>query len=66
MTNEDGWLKRGFNTDLNRPLFAIMKPGADLHRLPLPDRACGITDIIIHGTALCCDFFRRGLRGFIS
>ena len=65
MTNEDGWLKRGFNTDLNRPLFAIMNPELTYTDSPY-QTACGITDIIIHGTALCCDFFRRGLRGFIS
>ena len=26
ITNEEGWLKRGFNSDHNRPLFAIMNP----------------------------------------
>ena len=37
MTNEDGWLKRGFNTDLNRPLFAIMNP--ELTRTGFPTTA---------------------------
>lgn len=26
ITNEEGWLKRGYNSDLCRPVFAIMNP----------------------------------------
>ena len=47
MTNEDGWLKRGFNTDLNRPLFAIMNPELTYTVSPY-QTACGITDIMMH------------------
>ncbi len=47
ITNEDGWLKRGFNHDLNRPLFALMNPELTYTVSPY-QTACGITDIMMH------------------
>lgn len=47
ITNEDGWLKRGFSSDLNRPLFAIMNPELTYTVSPY-QTACGITDIMMH------------------
>lgn len=47
ITNEDGWLKRGFGSDLNRPLFAIMNPELT-YTVSKYQTACGITDIMMH------------------
>ena len=45
--NKDGWLKKGLNTALNRPKFALMNPEL-LYTLPPYQTACGITDIMMH------------------
>jgi len=47
ITNEDGWLKRGFSTPFNRPKFTLMNPEL-LYTLPPYQTACGITDIMMH------------------
>jgi hypothetical protein len=47
ITNENGWLKRGYNSDFNRPLFAIMNPELT-YTLPPFQTGCGIVDIIMH------------------
>ena len=47
ITNEEGWLKRGFSSDLNRPLFAIMNPELT-YSVSSYQTACGITDIMMH------------------
>ena len=47
ITNEDGWLKRGFGTDFNRPLFSICNPCLTYSVSPY-QTACGIVDIMMH------------------
>lgn len=47
ITNEDGWYKRGLNTELNRPVFAIMNPELTFS-LPPYQTACGAADIMAH------------------
>lgn len=47
ITNEDGWMKRGYNNDLCRPVFAVMNPELTL-TLPDYQTACGCTDILMH------------------
>lgn len=47
ITNEDGWLKRGCNTDYSRPRFAIMDPELTM-TLPDYQTACGCADILMH------------------
>lgn len=47
LTNETLGLKRGLNTDLNRPAFAVMKPSLAA-TLPARQVACGVTDIMMH------------------
>ncbi len=47
ITNEDGWFKRGFGSDHNRPLFAIMNPELT-YTVSKYQTACGITDIMMH------------------
>lgn len=47
ITNEDGGLKRGFNSDQNRPLFSILNPELT-YTLPPFQTACGIVDIMMH------------------
>ena len=47
ITNEDGWLKRGYNSDFNRPLFSILNPELT-YTLPPFQTGCGIVDIIMH------------------
>ncbi|MGI5966461.1 iron-containing alcohol dehydrogenase [Anaerotruncus sp. AF02-27] len=47
ITNEDGMLKRGLNTELNRPVVAFMNPEL-LYTLPAFQIACGATDIVMH------------------
>lgn len=47
ITNEEGWLKRGYSTNLSRCRFAIMNPERT-YTLPAYQTACGITDIMMH------------------
>lgn len=47
ITNENGWLKRGFNSETHRPLFAIMNPELTYSVGPF-QTACGIVDIMMH------------------
>ena len=47
ITNEDGWLKRGCNTDYSRPRFAIMDPELTM-TLPDYQTACGCADVLMH------------------
>ena len=47
ITNEDGWKKRGCNSDVCRVKFAIMDPELTT-TLPDYQTACGCTDIIMH------------------
>ena len=47
ITNEEGWLKRGFNSNHNRPLFAIMNPELT-YTVSKDQTACGVTDIMMH------------------
>lgn len=47
ITNEDGWFKKGINTDLIRPVFAIMNPKLTF-TLPPYQTACGAADIMAH------------------
>ena len=47
ITNEDGWKKRGSNSDTCRPKFAIMNPELTM-TLPEYQTMCGSTDILMH------------------
>lgn len=47
ITNEDGWVKRGYGNNLCRPVFAIMNPELTM-TLPDYQTACGCTDILMH------------------
>ena len=47
ITNEDGWLKRGLNTDFNRPKFALLNPVLT-YSVNEYATACGIVDIMMH------------------
>jgi alcohol dehydrogenase YqhD (iron-dependent ADH family) len=47
ITNENGWLKRGYNSDFHRPLFSICNPELT-YTLPPFQTACGIVDIFMH------------------
>ncbi|HPT89346.1 MAG: iron-containing alcohol dehydrogenase [Acholeplasmataceae bacterium] len=47
ITNEELKLKRGFNHDLNRPLFAILNPELT-YTVSKYQTACGIVDIMMH------------------
>lgn len=47
ITNEDGWMKRGFGNELLRPAFTLMNPEL-LYTLPSYQTACGVVDIIMH------------------
>ena len=47
ITNEDDWLKRGFGSELLRPVFTMMNPEL-LYTLPTYQVACGVVDIIMH------------------
>ena len=47
ITNEEGWLKRGYSSDLGRPKFAIMNPELT-YTLPPYQTACGIADMMVH------------------
>ena len=47
ITNEDGWLKRGCNSDTSRCKFAILNPELT-YSLPDYQTASGCTDILMH------------------
>lgn len=47
LTDEPNRCKRGINTDLNRPAFAILDPALAV-TLPKFQIACGVTDIMMH------------------
>ena len=47
ITNEDGWKKRGSNSDTCRPKFAIMNPELTMSLPPYQTR-CGCADILMH------------------
>ena len=47
ITNEDGWYKRGFNSDLIYPRFSILNPELAF-TLPKYQVACGVSDIMAH------------------
>jgi len=47
ITNEDGWFKRAFVSDFNRPLFSICNPCLTYSVSPY-QTACGIVDIMMH------------------
>jgi alcohol dehydrogenase YqhD (iron-dependent ADH family) len=47
ITNDDGWLKRGINTELGRCRFAVMNPELT-YTLPAYQTASGATDILMH------------------
>jgi alcohol dehydrogenase len=47
ITNEDGWYKKGFDSELSRPEFAILNPGITF-TLPPYQTACGVTDMMAH------------------
>lgn len=47
LTNEQEQEKRGLNTDLNRPAFAILDPKLAMTLLPR-QLSCGVTDILMH------------------
>ena len=47
LTNAESGEKRGLNTDLNRPVFAILDPTLAA-TLPKHQVACGVSDIMMH------------------
>lgn len=47
ITKEEGWAKRGYNSDYCRPVFAIMNPELTM-TLPAYQTSCGCTDIMMH------------------
>jgi alcohol dehydrogenase YqhD (iron-dependent ADH family) len=47
VTNEDGWVKRGFNSELLYPKFSILNPELAF-TLPAFQVACGSADIMSH------------------
>lgn len=47
ITNEEGWLKRGCNSDLGRPRFAVMNPELT-YTLPEYQTMSGCVDIMMH------------------
>ena len=47
ITKEEGWVKRGYNSDLCRPVFAIMNSELTM-TLPDYQTACGCADILMH------------------
>ncbi len=47
ITNEDGWLKRGFNSPTHRPLFAICNPELT-YTVGRFQTGCGTVDILMH------------------
>ncbi|MDE7312642.1 MAG: iron-containing alcohol dehydrogenase [Eubacterium sp.] len=47
ITKDEGMVKRGYNNDLCRPVFAILNPELTM-TLPPYQTACGCTDILMH------------------
>lgn len=47
ITNEEGWLKRGYGSDLGRPAFAVMNPELTM-TVSAYQTASGCTDILMH------------------
>lgn len=47
ITNEDGWLKRGYNNDICRCRFSILNPELT-YTLPDYQTQCGCVDILMH------------------
>lgn len=47
ITNEEGWLKKGFNNNLTRPKFSFMNPELT-YSLPPYQTASGVVDIMMH------------------
>jgi len=47
VTNEDGWIKRGFNSELIYPKFSVLNPELAF-TLPPFQAACGAADILSH------------------
>ncbi|NLM00530.1 MAG: iron-containing alcohol dehydrogenase [Treponema sp.] len=47
MTNEDGWLKRGYNSEYSRCKFAILNPELTM-TLPMYQTQSGAVDILMH------------------
>ncbi len=47
ITRDDGMIKRGYNNDICRPVFAVMNPELTM-TLPAYQTACGCTDILMH------------------
>jgi len=47
VTNEDGWIKRGFNSELIYPKFSVLNPELAF-TLPAFQVACGSADIMSH------------------
>ncbi len=47
ITQEEGMLKRGYNTELNRPRFSVLNPEL-LYTLPPYQIACGVADMMAH------------------
>ena len=47
LTNEEGWLKRGYGSSLLRPCFCVLDPEL-LYTLPPYQTASGIVDILMH------------------
>ena len=47
ITKEEGWIKRGCNSDFGRPVFAILNPELTM-TLPDYQTSCGCTDIMMH------------------
>lgn len=47
ITNEEGWIKRGYTSEYARPRFAVMNPELTM-TLPAYQTACGCVDILIH------------------
>ncbi|HIW43352.1 MAG TPA: iron-containing alcohol dehydrogenase [Candidatus Mediterraneibacter vanvlietii] len=47
ITNEDGWLKRGYSSDCGRARFAVMNPELTM-TLPKYQTASGCVDIMMH------------------
>ena len=47
ITREEGWIKRGYSSELSRPKFAVMNPELTL-TLPAWQTASGCVDILMH------------------
>ena len=47
ITKDEGMVKRGYNHDICRPVFAVMNPELTM-TLPAYQTACGCTDILMH------------------